>query len=237
LIAAAHKAIAVSHKELFELVNEPNAAIDEIEKAHAYEDEAKKVAMEATDRAEVAQSELKKARLELHFLKQNKRLPSDLDEKGVELLSQEIRNDLSWLDVSKVIPRPEFPAAEHFPDPIAGGVFRMSQDIRDYAREQGAKFGDPRSMNMVYKFALYFAVDLGLSEITEDCVTRALALVDYRQKAMAFLEPIEARNDEGRLLKEIQREIRQHGGKMTTRELDRALHSNEYGSRFWDMVY
>jgi hypothetical protein len=435
----------------------------------------RKTAGDAVDRAELAQSELKKTSLELHYLKKNKRLPSDLNEKEIEILAQEIQNDLSWLDVSQVIPRPEFPAwimegtslyeglakpvcdvnskfpelvwlpavqlmlnylhnkvnidgmrvnvnmflgiisepgkffkssscrlaHEYFqqmgllsnlnpllrnaegkiiigqagssegfglpmsqingkhgllfsdelgklvskagiensalphdllswyesyeysnniknpkqrfsfdagsycfgwqfctttrgfnsqwpriagiasgmpdrtfflltpkePKPLTdevfvptmegadktlkliqkayspatdgapSGVFRMSQDVRDYAREQGAKFGDPRAMNMVYKFALYFAVDLDLSEVTEGCITRALALVDYRQKATAFLEPIEARNDEGRLLKEIIREIRQHGGKMTTRELYKTLHAEDYGQRFWKMVY
>jgi hypothetical protein len=99
-----------------------------------------------------------------------------------------------------------------------GGIFRMSEDVSEYAREEGKKLGDPRSMNLVYTFALYFAVDQGLDEITEDCIARALALVDYRQKAMTFLEPIEAKNDEGRLLKEI-------------------IRSQDYGERFWKMVY
>jgi hypothetical protein len=446
-----------------------------VETAEAFEDDARKTAMDATDRAELAQFELKRARLDNYFLKLNKRLPTDISATDVEILAEEIKNDISWLDLSEITPRPEFPAwvmegtslydglakpvsdvnskypelvwipavqlmlnylhnkvsiegmrvntnmflgiisepgkffkssscrlaheffqqmgllsnlnpllrnaegkiiigqagssegfglpmsqinAKHgvlFNDElgklvskagiensslphdllswyesyeysnniknakqrfsfdagsycfgwqfctttrgfnsqwprIAGiasgmpdrtfflltptdpkpltdevfvptmegavktlkliqkayspateaapsGVFRMSQDVRDYAREEGKRVGDPRAMNMVYKFALYFAVDLGLNEITEHCVTRALALVDYRQKAMAFLEPIEAHNDEGRLLKEIIREIRQHGGRMTTRELDRSLHSNDYGSRFWNMVY
>jgi hypothetical protein len=118
-----------------------------------------------------------------------------------------------------------------------GGIFRMSADVSEYAREQGKKLGDPRSMNLIYTFGLYFAVDLGLDEITEDCITRALALVDYRQKATVFLEPIEAKNDEGRLLKEIIREIRQHGGKITHRDLIRDLRAQDYGDRFWKMVY
>ncbi len=118
-----------------------------------------------------------------------------------------------------------------------GGFFPMSGDIRSYARDEGKKLGDPRNMNLLYTLGLYFAVDLGLGEITEDCITRALALVDYRQKATVFLEPIEARNDEGRLLKEIIREIRQQGGKMTRRDLIRDLRAQDYGPRFWDAVY
>jgi hypothetical protein len=115
--------------------------------------------------------------------------------------------------------------------------YQISEYAQDSLLKKSAAFGDPRSMNMVYKFALYFAIDLGLDEIDEDCIARALALVDYRQKAIAFLQPIEAKNDEGRLLKEMLRELRQHGGKMTRRELYRAMHAEEYGDRFWRTVY
>ena len=124
---------------------------------------------------------------------------------------------------------------------IDRAVERKEYQVCDYAQDsllqKSAAFGDPRSMNMVYKFALYFAIDLGLDEIDEDCISRALALVEYRQKAVAFLQPIEAKNDEGRLLKEILRELRQHGGKMTRREFSQAMHPEEYGSRVWTTVY
>jgi len=124
---------------------------------------------------------------------------------------------------------------------IDRAVEKKEYQISDYAQDsllkKSAAFGDPRSMNMVYKFALYFAIDLGLDEIDDECIARALALVDYRQKAVAFLQPIEARNDEGRLQQEIVREIRQHGGKMTRREFAQALHPQDYGERFWNTVY
>jgi len=80
-------------------------------------------------------------------------------------------------------------------------------------------------------------VDLGLDEIDEDCIERALALVKYRQEAFKFLKPIEARNDEGRLLQEIVREIQQNGGKMNKRAFDKAMHPEEYGDRMWSTVY
>jgi hypothetical protein len=124
---------------------------------------------------------------------------------------------------------------------IDRAIEKKEYQISDYAKDsllkKSAAFGDPRSMNMVYKFALYFAIDLGLDEIDEDCIARALALVDYRQKAVTFLQPIEAKNDEGRLLQEILRELRQHGGKMTRREFNQNMHPQEYGDRFWNNVY
>jgi len=51
--------------------------------------------------------------------------------------------------------------------------YEISGYAKDYLRDKAASFGDPRSMNMVYKFALYFAVDLGLGEIDEDRVMLA----------------------------------------------------------------
>jgi len=142
------------------------------------------------------------------------------------------------VETLKLIQKAYGPAPDNTVSGVSdGGIFRMPQDVNEYARDEGKKLGDPRSMNLIYTFGLYFAVDLGLDEITEDCVTRALALADYRQKAMTFLEPIEAKNDEGRLLKEIIREIRQNGGKITHRDLIRDLRAQDYGDRFWKMVY
>jgi hypothetical protein len=116
-------------------------------------------------------------------------------------------------------------------------TYTIASYVAEHLRKKSSALNDPRSMNMVYKFALYFAIDLGLDEIDEDCVDRALALVDYRQKAIAFLQPIEARNEEGRLLLEIKRELRQHGGKMTRREFAQNMHPEQHGERVWNMVY
>jgi hypothetical protein len=115
--------------------------------------------------------------------------------------------------------------------------YEIDEEAAGKLRSKSAAFGDPRSMNMAYKFALYFAIDLGLDSIDDDCISRALALVEYRQKAVAFLQPIEARNDEGRLLQEMLRELSQNGGKMTRRDFAKNMNSNLYGDRFWNTVY
>jgi hypothetical protein len=96
---------------------------------------------------------------------------------------------------------------------------------------------DPRSMEMVQNLALYFAVDLGRSVIDADCVKRARALVDYRNQTTAFVAPIEADNIEGRLQKEIIRELRQHSGKMPHRDLCRNLDYTRYGTTVWRKAY
>src|SRR6266851_676217 len=96
---------------------------------------------------------------------------------------------------------------------------------------------DPRSQNLVLKLALFFAIDLNLSVVDDDCAERACALVAYRNQAAAFLEPIEADNAEGRLQKEMLRELRQHLGRMPYREFCRNLEYHRYGTRNWNGAY
>jgi len=64
-----------------------------------------------------------------------------------------------------------------------------------------------------------------------------LALVQYRNQAAAFLEPIEADNQQGRLQKEIIRELRQNRGKMSYRQLCRNLDFERYGLDVWNRAY
>jgi len=96
---------------------------------------------------------------------------------------------------------------------------------------------DPRSMQLVQKFALFFAVDLGLDEITGGCLERARALVDYRNQAMDFLSPLEADNEQARIQLEIRRMLRRHKGKMSTRELCRSLEYERFGMDKWKWAY
>lgn len=112
-------------------------------------------------------------------------------------------------------------------------TFRLDDPL---FQEHIAGIDDPRSLDLVMKLSLYFAIDLGLDVIDEDCVERARALVDYRNQATRFLEPIEADNAEGRLMQEIRREIRQHGGIMVHRDLCRNMNADRAG-RLWDIAY
>jgi hypothetical protein len=92
-------------------------------------------------------------------------------------------------------------------------------------------------MELVRKLALFFAVDLGLSAVDADCVERAVALLEYRNQATRFLDPIEADNQQGRLQKEIIRELRQNRGKMRYRDLCRELDYTRYGLDVWKRAY
>ena len=103
-------------------------------------------------------------------------------------------------------------------------------------KEHIAGIDEPRSLDLLFKLALYFAVDLGLTVVDDDCMERARALVDYRNQAAKFLEPIEAENQEGRLMMEILRELRQNGGRMSYRDLCRDMEYNRCG-RLWEIAY
>jgi hypothetical protein len=116
---------------------------------------------------------------------------------------------------------------------IAQGKFKIDDVLFD---QHCAGLNDPRSLDLLMKLALYFAVDLGLTSIDDDCFERARALVDYRNQAARFLEPIEAENPEGRLMKEILRELHQNGGRMAYRDLCRNLEYHRHG-RLWETAY
>jgi hypothetical protein len=109
------------------------------------------------------------------------------------------------------------------------------EDKADYVRRVSGM--DPRSMALVQVLALYFAIDLGLGAIDSDCIGRAMALVEYRNQVAAFLAPIEADNKEGRLQKEMIREVRQSKGKISYRDLCQNLDYTRHGLFEWGRAY
>jgi Bifunctional DNA primase/polymerase, N-terminal len=141
-------------------------------------------------------------------------------------------------------------AAGLYHDPYLGEASRKTRALIDKAIDQGNYYYEdldfvqeqiaglnPRSQEMLQKLALYFAVDLGRDDIGNECVARARALVDYRQRCHAFLDPIEADNPQARLQQEMIQEIRRNGGKMTRRSFCQNLHSSRAGSNSWAFAY
>ena len=96
---------------------------------------------------------------------------------------------------------------------------------------------NPRTMQMLFALALYFAVDLKRDKIDLDCLTRAKELVAFRDQSTAFLSPIEADNEQGRLQQEITRELRQNKGKMKNRDLCKELNAQRCGTERWNAAY
>lgn len=83
------------------------------------------------------------------------------------------------------------------------------------------------------KFALYFAIDMGLSEIDEDAVERGIALVKYEQAVKKYLMSFEAKNEQAQLEISVIRLLKKSNGVMPTRMIERELHVERFGTTLW----
>jgi hypothetical protein len=84
------------------------------------------------------------------------------------------------------------------------------------------------------KWALYFAIDLGLDgEIDEDCVARGIEMVKYEESVKDYLMTFEAKNDESAIQQGVVRLLKKNGGTMEKRDVERALNANKYGLSVW----
>ncbi|MGH2507244.1 MAG: bifunctional DNA primase/polymerase [Ktedonobacteraceae bacterium] len=89
---------------------------------------------------------------------------------------------------------------------------------------------DPRSLSLFEKFALAFAVDLGLDAIDGECYERARALVDYRQQVMNMLPLFEADNELAAIQQSMVHVLQQNSGTMKYRDWTRKLNLNRKGT-------
>jgi hypothetical protein len=87
------------------------------------------------------------------------------------------------------------------------------------------------------KWALYFAIDMGLDEIDEDCVYRGIELVKYEEAVKEYLMTFEAKNDESAIQQGVVRLLKKNAGKMEKRDVERALNANKYGLSIWNKAY
>lgn len=85
------------------------------------------------------------------------------------------------------------------------------------------------------KWALYFAIDLGLTEIDEDCVERGIAMAKYEHEVRKYLEVFETKTFEANTQARIMRTLKREGqrGTMTLRELEKKVHAERLGTTAW----
>jgi hypothetical protein len=96
---------------------------------------------------------------------------------------------------------------------------------------------DNRAAARAEKWSLYFAIDLGLQEIDEDCVERGIEMVKYEYAVKDYLEVFEAKNDESQIQQGVLRLLRKNGGLLEKRVVERGLSSNKYGLSVWNKSY
>jgi Bifunctional DNA primase/polymerase, N-terminal len=87
------------------------------------------------------------------------------------------------------------------------------------------------------KWALYFAMDMGLTEIDEDCVERGIALARYEAEVKKYLMTFEAKNDESNIQQSLMRLLKKSNGRLTYREVERKLSIGRYGTTLWNRAF
>jgi hypothetical protein len=115
------------------------------------------------------------------------------------------------------------------------GVYRF--DDMTPLEKKIAKLGN-RTEIRAEKIALYFAIDLGRDSIDEDCVDRALAIVEYEKAVKKYLggsdESVDrlaaAQTKYCRLLQ------RAPNGMMTDREIKQQMGYRRYSTELWDRI-
>jgi len=87
------------------------------------------------------------------------------------------------------------------------------------------------------KWALYFAIDLGLNEIDEDCVERGVRMARYEHETRQFLKTFESKTDESRLQQQVIIWLKKYKGTLERRVLERRVHAERYGTTLWRKAF
>jgi hypothetical protein len=106
--------------------------------------------------------------------------------------------------------------------------------LKAFLRECGE---DDRVAIRAEKWALYFAIDLGLNEIDEDCVERGIALARYELAVKKHLLIMEAHSELAALQQDIIRKLSYRRGRMTLGALKKAVEAMKYDTIFWGRAY
>jgi hypothetical protein len=96
---------------------------------------------------------------------------------------------------------------------------------------------NPRSEHRAEKWALFFAIDQGLDEITDDCIERAVALTKYELEVKKYLAVPEATTREGMLQNEVINHLVRAGGRMAVSAFNKKMHPERHGTSLWNSVY
>jgi hypothetical protein len=119
---------------------------------------------------------------------------------------------------------------------VAQGTFRITDDS-PLAHQMKGRLIDNREGIRVEKFALGFAIDLGKTEIDEECIERALALIKYEKEVKKYLAPFEASTMQGAIQMEMLTLLKKNNGNMLMRDVNRSMHPTRLGTDVWLRAY
>jgi len=87
------------------------------------------------------------------------------------------------------------------------------------------------------KWALYFAIDLGLDEIDEDCVERGIMMARYEHQVREYLKTYESENVQATIQQGVVRLLKKYRGSLQKRSLEQYLHVSRHGTDIWGRAY
>ncbi len=159
---------------------------------------------------------------------------SGLDDRFIFLLQPQQLPELTpKIDVNTVAGAME--TKKRIDKAVQQQVYRF-EDTTDLENKIG-ELGN-RTEIRAEKWALYFAIDLGLDSITESCVERGLAVANYEKAVKKYLGSPEAETRIAAAQIKYRRLLeRKFDGRAKTRDMERAMNSNRYGTEGWYRIY
>jgi hypothetical protein len=117
---------------------------------------------------------------------------------------------------------------------VMQGVYRIVDSSPLAAVMNGSNRFENREEIRAEKFALYFCIDSGKTEIDEEDIEKGLALVEYERAVKRKLRPSESVTREAQVQNDlVDFLLSQPNGKTTYREVLRALHPERLGTTLW----
>jgi RepB DNA-primase from phage plasmid/Primase C terminal 1 (PriCT-1) len=119
---------------------------------------------------------------------------------------------------------------------VRQGVFKFDESRRRWdARIE--EFGN-RATLRAEKWALAFAVDMGLDCIDGDCLERGYALTQYELDVKRYLGAREAETKEAAIQNRIRETLeRQPGGRMLLSKLNKEIKPERFGTSLWNQAF
>jgi len=87
------------------------------------------------------------------------------------------------------------------------------------------------------KWALAFAVDLGLDTIDDECMERATEIVKYEMAVKAYLKPYDSTDRESKIQLGIRHLLEQNKGRMEKRDVERKMNSYRISTFVWKSAW
>jgi len=174
------------------------------------------------------------------------------DESFAELWSKMNGSDTGLNDRTMFVMQPEkLPEKRHFiAIDFAPGAVETRRLVDKAINQKFFEFEDmslPEFQSLVTKgaryaerakkWALLFAVDLGLEVIDDECLLRGCAIVDYEIAVKRYQPSYEASNREAELQLRMRTKLEVNGGVLSLRELKRLCHADRVGTTLWYQSY